>query len=100
MKLDSDACFRTAARIAGGLKCQLKFRPPLAWACLLGYLRLRAIPGVEMVDDTHYRRTVGIEDHRGWIAVCMNPTAKALMVELSPSLAPVIGAVIVRTKLL
>ena len=26
---------------------ELQFRPPLAWDCLLGYLRLRAIPGVE-----------------------------------------------------
>jgi AraC family transcriptional regulator, regulatory protein of adaptative response / DNA-3-methyladenine glycosylase II len=98
MKLHSDACSRADARIPGGLQCQLKFRPPLAWSCLLGYLRLRAIPGVEMADETHYRRTVDIEDHRGWIAVSLNPTAKTLTMDLSPSLAPVIDTVIVRTK--
>src|SRR5208283_5077021 len=42
------------------VRCQLDFRPPLAWEALLDYLRLRAIPGVEWVDPTHYRRTVAI----------------------------------------
>jgi AraC family transcriptional regulator of adaptative response / DNA-3-methyladenine glycosylase II len=82
----------------GGLRCQLEFRPPLAWENLLAYLRLRAIPGVESVDATHYRRTVAIDDHQGWIAVSLAASGVALDVELSQSLAPVIGAVIVRVK--
>jgi AraC family transcriptional regulator of adaptative response / DNA-3-methyladenine glycosylase II len=83
---------------AAGLRCQLEFRPPLAWENLLSYLRLRAIPGVESVDATHYRRTVSIDDHHGWIAVSLAARGAALDVELSQSLAPVIGAVIVRVK--
>jgi AraC family transcriptional regulator, regulatory protein of adaptative response / DNA-3-methyladenine glycosylase II len=83
---------------AGGLRCQLEFRPPLAWEKLLTYLRLRAIPGVESVDATHYRRTVAIDDHQGWIAVSLAASGIALDVEMSQSLAPVIGAVIVRVK--
>jgi len=83
---------------AGGLRCQLEFRPPLAWENLLAYLRLRAIPGVESVDATHYRRTVAIDEHQGWIAVSLAASGVALDVELSQSLAPVIGAVIVRVK--
>ncbi len=83
---------------AGGLRCQLEFRPPLAWEKLLAYLRLRAIPGVESVDVTHYRRTVAIDRHRGWIAVSLAASGVALDVELSQSLAPVIGAVILRVK--
>ena len=81
-----------------GLRCQLEFRPPFAWECLLAYLRLRAIPGVEMVDATHYRRTVEIDGHRGWIGVCAAKSEVALTLELSQSLAPVIGAVIRRVK--
>ena len=81
-----------------GLHCQLEFRPPLAWESLLAYLRLRAIPGVEWVDATHYRRTVAIDKTEGWIAVTLAKSGVALDVELSPSLAPVIGAVIVRVK--
>ncbi len=83
---------------ARGLRCQLDFRPPLAWQSLLTYLRLRSIPGVEWVDATHYRRTVAINDVQGWIAVSMASSGIALEVEMSPSLAPVIGAVIVRVK--
>jgi AraC family transcriptional regulator of adaptative response / DNA-3-methyladenine glycosylase II len=83
---------------ATGLRCQLEFRPPLAWDSLLSYLRLRAIPGVEYVDGTHYRRTVAIGDKHGWIAVTRAKSGVALEVEMSQSLAPVIGAVIVRVK--
>jgi AraC family transcriptional regulator of adaptative response / DNA-3-methyladenine glycosylase II len=83
---------------AAGLRCQLEFRPPLAWDSLLSYLRLRAIPGVEYVDATHYRRTVAIGDKHGWIAVTRAKSGVALEVEMSQSLAPVIGAVIVRVK--
>jgi AraC family transcriptional regulator of adaptative response / DNA-3-methyladenine glycosylase II len=80
------------------LSVQLEFRPPLAWDSLLAYLRLRAIPGVEMADATHYRRTVAIGDAKGWIAVSIHPGANALKLEISPSLTPVIGAVIGRVK--
>ena len=50
----------------------LNFRPPLAWNSMLVYLRLRAIPGVEMADATHYRRTVAVGAAKGWIAVSMH----------------------------
>ncbi len=89
---------RGTGRAAEGLHCQLEFRPPFAWHRLLDYLRMRAIPGVEMADATHYRRTVSIGDAQGWIAVSPGKKTNALNVEVSPSLAPVIGAVIVRVK--
>ncbi|HEY2145960.1 MAG TPA: AlkA N-terminal domain-containing protein [Steroidobacteraceae bacterium] len=80
------------------LSVQLEFRPPLAWNSMLSYLRLRAIPGVEMADDTHYRRTVAVGDAKGWIAVSMHKSGDALNVQISPSLTKVIGAVIARVK--
>jgi AraC family transcriptional regulator, regulatory protein of adaptative response / DNA-3-methyladenine glycosylase II len=89
---------RRSAAAAQGLACQLDFRPPLAWESLLSYLRLRAIPGVESVDATHYRRTVAIAKHQGFIAISLARSGTALDVEISPGLAPVIGAVIVRIK--
>ena len=54
--------------------------------------------GVESVDATHYRRTVAIGEHRGFIGVSLAKSGTALDVEIAPSLAPVIGAVIVRVK--
>jgi AraC family transcriptional regulator of adaptative response / DNA-3-methyladenine glycosylase II len=83
---------------ADGLRCRLEFRPPFAWDRLLDYLRLRAIPGVESVDATHYRRTVAIGEIQGWIAVSLAPDGLALDLTLPSTLAPVIGAVIVRVK--
>src|SRR5665213_1321325 len=53
----SPRSLRGSSNAAPGLHCQLEFRPPFAWLSLLEYLRLRAIPGVEWVDATHYRRT-------------------------------------------
>jgi AraC family transcriptional regulator, regulatory protein of adaptative response / DNA-3-methyladenine glycosylase II len=89
---------RGSAIRADGLCVQLEFRPPLAWTNLLAYLRLRAIPGVEMVDATHYRRTVSIEDTAGWIEVSMHKSGTALNLQISPSLGVRIGAVIARVK--
>jgi AraC family transcriptional regulator of adaptative response / DNA-3-methyladenine glycosylase II len=89
---------RRAAAATRGLTCQLDFRPPLAWDDVLAYLKLRAVPGVEWVDATHYRRTAAIGNARGWIGVSLAKTGLALEVEVSPTLAPVIGAVMVRVK--
>ncbi len=89
---------RGSAQRADGLCVQLEFRPPLAWTHLLAYLRLRAIPGVEFVDTTHYRRTVSIDNFAGWIEVSMHPGGSALNLQTSPGLGACIGAVIARVK--
>src|SRR6202522_1357522 len=94
----SPRALRGTANPVEGLHCQLEFRPPFAWSRLLDYLGRRAIPGVEMADATHYRRTVAIDHHQGWIAVSQGKKDNALNVEISPSLTPVIGAVIARVK--
>ena len=36
----------------------LAYRPPLDWGALVGFYRMRAIPGVERVDGETYQRTV------------------------------------------
>ena len=75
-------------------RLQLKFNPPLAWERLLAYLKFRAIPGVETVDATHYRRTLGIEALSGWIEVSLAGSGTALEVGLSPSLRPAAGRIL------
>ena len=94
----SPRSLRGAGHGTDGVHCLLEFRPPFAWEPLLAYLRLRAIPGVEMADATHYRRTVSIDGKHGWIGVSLGKKVNALDVEISASLAPVIGAVIARVK--
>jgi AraC family transcriptional regulator, regulatory protein of adaptative response / DNA-3-methyladenine glycosylase II len=94
----SPRALRGTPSASKGLICQLEFRPPFAWNALLLYLRMRSIPGVEMTDATHYRRTVAIDDRQGWISVSLHKNARALNVEISASLTPVIGAVMARVK--
>jgi AraC family transcriptional regulator of adaptative response / DNA-3-methyladenine glycosylase II len=49
-------------RAAAGVVVRLPYRPPLAWQAMLDFLALRAVPGIEEVQDGFYRRTI---DHDG-----------------------------------
>ena len=52
---------------ASALTLRLPYRPPLDWARMSGFLQARAIPGVEHVNDTAYRRTIQINGQAGVI---------------------------------
>lgn len=83
---------------------ELGYRPPYDWEGLLGFLRLRAIPGVEWVTEDTYHRTVCIQ-HRGstntgWITVRNSPERRALILSASPSLAAVLPQVITNLRYL
>jgi AraC family transcriptional regulator of adaptative response / DNA-3-methyladenine glycosylase II len=49
----------------GGLPLRLAFDGLLEWEAMLAYFAARAIPGVEHVDSSCYRRTVEIGGHPG-----------------------------------
>jgi AraC family transcriptional regulator, regulatory protein of adaptative response / DNA-3-methyladenine glycosylase II len=51
----------------GGLVLRLPFQPPLDWEPMLTYLAARAIPGVESVSGSTYRRTMVIDGDPGVI---------------------------------
>lgn len=55
---------------SGTYRFRLAFRPPYDWEALLAFLRARATPGVESVDDACYRRTVTVDGKHGIIEVC------------------------------
>ncbi len=80
------------------LTLQLAYRPPFAWDGLLAFLSARALRGVEAVEGGEYRRTVEIGKHRGWIRVTDNSRKRALCVEISHSLAPVLPALLARVR--
>ena len=48
---------------------RLRYRPPYDWGSMLGFLRARAIPGVEVVDGERYLRTVEVDGATGSIEV-------------------------------
>jgi AraC family transcriptional regulator, regulatory protein of adaptative response / DNA-3-methyladenine glycosylase II len=53
----------------GAIVIHLSFRPPYDWGELLRFLKQRATPGVEVIDDGCYRRTIEVDDEPGEIEV-------------------------------
>ena len=51
----------------GGLLLRLPFHGPLDWQALAAYFAARAIPGVEHVSESTYRRTIVVGDDPGVI---------------------------------
>lgn len=51
------------------LTLTLPYRPPFAFSDLLGFLRERAIPGVEHADERVYRRSFSAEGRKGILEV-------------------------------
>ncbi|MHA6203127.1 AlkA N-terminal domain-containing protein [Dyella soli] len=46
---------------------KLAYRPPYDFAAILAFLRGRALPGVEVVDEHSYARVFGAADTPGWL---------------------------------
>jgi AraC family transcriptional regulator, regulatory protein of adaptative response / DNA-3-methyladenine glycosylase II len=57
---------------------QLAYRPPYDWKTLLSFLSARSVPGVELIKDGVYRRTVAIQNHHGVLEVRPASGADAL----------------------
>ncbi|EHK63719.1 AlkA N-terminal domain-containing protein [Achromobacter arsenitoxydans] len=57
----------------GEIKLLLRYRPPYDWDAMLGFLRLRAIPGIEHVTGDTYARTICLDGVQG--AVTVRPAA-------------------------
>lgn len=97
--------FRKAADALAGseppaatLTLQLAYRPPFDWAALLDFLGRRALLGVEAVDGDAYARTVRLGAATGWVRVRHAPARRALDVELTRSLMPVLPALLGRLR--
>lgn len=60
---------RSATNVAAGVAIRLRYRPPYDWEGMLGFLRARVIPGVEVVENGTYRRTVDLNGFIGSVHV-------------------------------
>jgi AraC family transcriptional regulator, regulatory protein of adaptative response / DNA-3-methyladenine glycosylase II len=58
-----------SAGARGEITLLLRYRPPYDWPAMLGFLRMRAITGVESVQDGVYRRTIGLGGRQGSVTV-------------------------------
>ena len=63
----------TATDAEAGVLLKLRYRPPYDWDSMLQFLQKRAIPGVEIVEDGKYLRTVEIDTKVGSIEVTHLP---------------------------
>lgn len=83
---------------ADAVTLRLDYRPPFSWQKLLEFLSARAIPGVELVVDGEYRRSVVIGEHTGWLAVRADPKRNALRASIALTLMPVLTIVVARLR--
>jgi AraC family transcriptional regulator of adaptative response / DNA-3-methyladenine glycosylase II len=58
-----------SSRQSGEVSIRLGYRPPYDWATMVAFLEARAIPGVEVVSNDRYARTIEIEGVNGLVAV-------------------------------
>src|ERR1700729_3618339 len=59
--------------VGAGVTLRLRYRPPYDWDSILNHLRVRAIPGVEVVENGRYLRTVEIGGSVGGVEVSPFP---------------------------
>ena len=67
---------------AEGCRFRLAYRPPYDWAQVIAFLAARATPGVELVADNRYRRTIAIGATGGTIAIGPADEGSALILDV------------------
>jgi AraC family transcriptional regulator, regulatory protein of adaptative response / DNA-3-methyladenine glycosylase II len=58
---------------------RLRYRPPYNWEGMLRFLAVRATPGVESVENGHYRRSVSLNGSDGYFDVSLDEDNDALL---------------------
>ncbi|MGH7056593.1 MAG: AlkA N-terminal domain-containing protein [Acetobacteraceae bacterium] len=71
---------RTGPAGALAVELTLAYKPPYDWPAMIGFLRARAIPGVERVTADGYARSIALDGASGTIFVCPDPHRDALHV--------------------
>jgi AraC family transcriptional regulator of adaptative response / DNA-3-methyladenine glycosylase II len=92
---------RRGAKATGsspGTSLLLPYRAPYDWDAMLGFLRLRAIAGVEVVTDESYSRVIEIGDAIGSFTVMHAPKHSALRVIVRFPELGVLSTIITRVR--
>jgi AraC family transcriptional regulator of adaptative response / DNA-3-methyladenine glycosylase II len=63
----------------GEIALRVPYRPPFDWEGILAFLAFRAIPGVEHVDASGYRRVIALEDSAATVEVRHEPDSHHLI---------------------
>jgi AraC family transcriptional regulator, regulatory protein of adaptative response / DNA-3-methyladenine glycosylase II len=89
---------KTAAMTDDGVTLRLRYRPPYDWDSILGFLKARAIPEVEIVENGHYLRTVEIDGFSGTIDVSHQPERQNILVKIRFPNVKSLPAIIARVR--
>ena len=77
---------------AGAFAVRLGYRPPYDWDFMASFLRIRAVPGVEVVSDDRYARTIAINGEQGLLVVepasgnCLRATVRLRNLKALPTI--------------
>ena len=74
----------------------LRWQPPYDWSWMLGFLRARAVAGVEIISETGYTRAFALGERRGVIHAEPDDATGTLKVTLSEGLQPVAAECLLR----
>ncbi|HEY7028219.1 MAG TPA: AlkA N-terminal domain-containing protein [Gemmatimonadales bacterium] len=88
------------------VRLTLAYRPPLAWGVLLGTIGREAVPGMEVLREGRYGRTVDLDGRRGVVFVgngaengdARRDTRNHLNFDISPALVPVLMPLLARLR--
>lgn len=73
---------QTAAQPENQYLFRLRYRPPFDWKGMLAFLAARATPGIEIVEDGSYRRTISLNGAKGFFEVSLDEASYSLAVRV------------------
>jgi AraC family transcriptional regulator of adaptative response / DNA-3-methyladenine glycosylase II len=83
---------------ATGVELRLRYRPPYDWPAMLGFLRTRAVDGVEQVVGQTYRRTVLHDGRVGTVEIGILPERDSLTATIRFPSVQALPAIVTRIR--
>jgi len=83
---------------ATGVTVRLRYRPPYDWPAMLGFLRGRAIDGVERIDGDRYVRSVAHDGAVGTVEIAHIPERDSLAATIRFPCVRALPAIIARVR--
>ena len=81
-----------------GVTVRLRYRPPYDWPAMLGFLRGRAIDGIERIDGERYVRSVAHDGAAGTVEIAHVPERDSLAVTIRFPCVRALPAIIARVR--
>lgn len=88
----------SASHAEAEVKLRLRYRPPYDWESMLRFLQARGIPGLEIVDNGTYARTVEIDGRIGSVEVSHSPRHQSLSVTIRFPEVKALPAIVSRVR--